>query len=105
MGTPMNDPLDDLTVDAIDCELSHGEMGLPLAHEAWRGALELPAGGSNEVTLSIPFETSPIEEDSTLLQLNGLLIHTDHTGFLGLRSMNLGESVFRVEVEATRRSR
>jgi hypothetical protein len=91
-----------LTIHTLTYELSHGEMGFPLASNTWNGKLELPAKGEAELPLSIVFEDEPIEDDSNLLHLNGQLEFKDHTGFFGLSSMNLTETSFQIEVEATR---
>ena len=91
-----------LTVQTIRYELSHGDIAFPIAQSEWTGTVELPAGGETEVTLDIPFDAVPIEEDSTHLQLSGSLAHKDHTGFLGLSFMDLGETAFHVEIEAER---
>lgn len=90
-----------LTINSIEYELSHGTIGYPLASGVWTDAVELPAGGSTGVDLVIAFEMAPIEEDSTLLHLNGQLLHKDHTGFLGLDSMDLGQTAFQLEIEAS----
>jgi len=91
-----------LTIQSIRYELSHGDIAFPVAQNEWAGKLELPAGGEAELTLDIPFDADPIESDSELLQLRGSLFHKDHTGFLGLTFMDLGESAFHVEIEAER---
>jgi len=91
-----------LTVERIDYELSHGDMGFPLAQNNWTGELELPAQGEAELPLHITFDTEPIEEDSTLLHLAGQLSLRDHTGFLGMNSMDLTETSFQADTEAER---
>jgi hypothetical protein len=90
-----------LTINRVDYELSHGEMALPVADGQWTGAVDLPAGGRAMLTLDIQFDQPPLEPDSTLLHLGGLLGHEDHTGFLWLKSMDLGETAFTLDVEAT----
>lgn len=91
-----------LTIRTISYELSHGDIAFPVAQSEWTGTVELPAGGTAEITLDIPFDTEPIEDDSTLLQLSGSLAHKDHTGFLGLSFMDLGETAFHIDIEAER---
>lgn len=91
-----------LTVERIDYELSHGDIGFPLAQDSWSGQLELPAQGESELPLHITFDTEPIEEDSTLLHLAGQLSLRDHTGFLGMDSMDLTETSFQADTEAER---
>ncbi len=92
----------DLTVTSISYELNHGEMGFPLASETWTGQLGLPAQGEADLPLSIPFDDEPIEDDSTLLQINGEMSMEDHTGFLGLSFMNLTATPFQANIEARR---
>jgi hypothetical protein len=89
-----------LTIQRVEYELSHGEMGLPVAQGAWSGALDLPASGDANLALLIPFTIEPIEADSTLLHLNGLLHMKDHTGFLGMSSMDLTRTPFQLDIEA-----
>lgn len=91
-----------LTVQSLQYELSHGEMGFPLAAGTWAGALELPAKGEAGLGLTIQFDDEPIEDDSTLLHLNGQLEFKDHTGFWGISSMDLTETSFQLEIEANR---
>ncbi|MBL4698832.1 MAG: LEA type 2 family protein [Phycisphaerales bacterium] len=91
-----------LTVQSLQYELSHGEMGFPLATGTWSGALELPAKGEAGLDLMIVFDDQPIEDDSTLLLLNGQLEFKDHTGFLGLSSMDMTGTSFQLEIEAKR---
>jgi hypothetical protein len=90
----------DLTVDAVEYELSHGEMALPVAEGTWSGRLDLPATGEARLALIIPFDVEPIEPDSTVLHLNGLLHMQDHTGFLGMSSMDLTQTPFQLDIEA-----
>lgn len=90
-----------LTINRIDYELSHGEVALPIADGRWTGAIELAPGGHANLRLELPFDQPPLEPDSHLLHLSGALGHKDHTGFLGLRSMNLSETAFRLDVQAT----
>ena len=92
----------DLTVTSINYELNHGEMGFPLASEMWTGQLELPAQGEADLPLSIPFDEEPIEDDSTLLHINGEMSMEDHTGFLWLSFMDLTASPFQADIEARR---
>lgn len=89
-----------LTIHTLEYELSHGEMGFPLASDTWIGHLELPAKGEIRLPLIIKFDDEPIEDDSTLLHLNGQLEFNDHTGFLGLSSMDLTETSFQIEINA-----
>lgn len=95
----------DLTVESLGYELSHGEIGFPLASGAWAGAVELRAGGEAELPLTIEFDSDPIEEDSDLLHLGGTLGFTDHTGFLGMSSMDLTSTTFLLETRARRAER
>ncbi|MEQ9097090.1 MAG: LEA type 2 family protein [Phycisphaerales bacterium] len=94
-----------LTINRVDYELSHGEMALPVASGYWTGDVDLPAGGEAELTLDIKFDEPPLEPDSTLLHLSGVLGHKDHTGFLWLKSMDLGETAFKLDVQAEGESR
>lgn len=94
-----------LTIDRVDYELSHGEVALPIASGHWTGSIALPAGDQAELVLEIPFDQPPLEPDSTLLHLSGVLGHKDHTGFLGLKSMDLGETAFKLDVKAKESSR
>jgi hypothetical protein len=89
-----------LTVSRVEYELSHGDMALPVADGAWSGELDLPARGEARLALLIPFTVEPIETGSTLLHLNGLLHMRDHTGFLGLSSMDLTQTSFQLDIEA-----
>lgn len=92
----------DLTVQSLQYELSHGEMGFPLASGTWSGTLELPAKGEAGLDLMVQFDDEPIEDDSALLHLNGQLEFKDHTGFFGLSSMELTGTSFQLEIEAAR---
>lgn len=94
-----------LTINRVDYELSHGEVAFPVADGQWTGEVSLPAGGHAMLTLDIPFDQPLLEPDSTLLHLSGVLGHKDHTGFLGLRSMDLGETAFKLDAEAKEDSR
>lgn len=89
-----------LTINRVDYELSHGEMAMPIATGQWTGAVDLAAGGRALLTLDVEFDQPPIEPDSTLLHLSGALGHKDHTGFLWLKSMDLGETAFKLDVRA-----
>lgn len=93
----------DLTVQGLDYELSHGEMAFPLGSGRWSGELDLPAKGENELPLNIVFDTEPIEEDSSVLHMIGTLHFKDHTGFLGLKSMNLTQTSVQIEIQAERK--
>ena len=92
----------DLVLDRIDYRLDHGEIGFPVARGDWTGRLDLPAGGRAELPLVIPFEQPPIEEGSGRIHLTGELHHVDRTGFLGMRSMDLATTSFRLDAEAKR---
>ncbi len=92
----------DLTVHSVQYELSHGELLYPLVSSVWTGSLDLPAKGENRLPLFIEFDDEPIELDSSLLHLNGMMEFKDHTGFLGLSSMDLTGTSFQLEVEASR---
>jgi hypothetical protein len=91
-----------LTVTALDFELSEAETGLPLASDTWQGTLNLPARDEASLPLLIPFEVAPLDPDATALHLNGELRFRDRTGFLGIRSLDLTSTVFHAEVDATR---
>lgn len=90
-----------LTINSIDYELSHGEVALPIAEGRWTGTIDLAPGGHANLALVVPFDQPPLEPDSRLLHFSGVLGHKDHTGFLGLRSMDLGETAFKLDVEAS----
>ena len=92
----------DLTLDRLDYDLSHGETSFPLASGSWTGELDLPGGASAPLPLSIAFDAEPIEPESGLLHLAGQLHHTDHTGYLGLRSMDLTSTPFQIDFTARR---
>lgn len=91
-----------LVLTRLDYEVSHGESSFPVAHGAWTGELELPAGGRAALSLDTPFDTAPLEPDSELLRLDGELVFTDRTGFLGIGAMDLTRTPFNAEVRATR---
>lgn len=92
----------DLVVTGVDYDLSHGESAFPVASGSWQGDVELPARGRAMVALVVPFDVPPIEPESRRLHLNGELLFTDRTGFLGMRSMDLTRTSFRADVEAQR---
>jgi len=94
-----------LTVESLNYELSHGEIGFPLSSDTWTGQLDLPAQGEAQLLLSVVFDSAPFEEDSLLLHLNGELKFKDHTGFLGMSSMDLTGTSFQLDAEATRSER
>lgn len=91
-----------LTITRLDYEVSHGEASFPVASGSWTGALALPAHGNARLSLLAPFDSAPMEPDSMLLHLNGEMYFTDHTGYLGLGSMDLTHTAFRTQVGATR---
>lgn len=95
----------DLTVESLDYELSHGEMGFPLSSDTWTGPVDLPAQGEAQLPLSITFDSEPFEDDSLLLHLNGQLRFKDHTGFLGMSSMDLTGTSFQIDIQAERSER
>jgi hypothetical protein len=92
-----------LLVRRIEYEVSHGESSLPVAHGVWTGELDLPPRGDATLTLITLFDTPPIEEHSTALELDASLFLIDRTGFLGLRSMDLTSTPFRGTISALRR--
>lgn len=94
-----------LTVESLDYELSHGEIGFPLSSGIWNGNLDLPAQGQAKLRLSITFDSEPLETGSLLLHLNGELHFIDHTGFLGMSSMDLTKTYFQLDVQAERGER
>lgn len=92
----------DLTVTGVTYDVSHGESSFPVANGAWSGSLDLPAKGTATLTLDVPFDTPPLEADSTLLHVNGELSFVDRTGFLGIGAMDLTKTSFRGTVTAVR---
>jgi hypothetical protein len=90
----------DLVITAVEYELSHGDLALPVAEGRWQGEADLPAGGEASIPLHIAFDVEPLEPDSRRLHLNGSLHLEDRTGFLGLGFMDLTDTAFQVEVEA-----
>jgi hypothetical protein len=94
----------DLDVLAVQYELSHGEMGFPVAQGTWEGELFLPAGGHVDLPMHIVFDTELMEPESRALHLNGGLSTHDRTGFLGLASMDLGTTSFQLDTVATEKS-
>lgn len=91
-----------LTLTGIDYELSHGQVGFPVARGTWDGTVDLPARGEAHLPIDIVFDTEPVESDSTLLHMIGTLHFKDHTGFLELPSMNLTQTSFQTEILAER---
>ncbi len=89
-----------LVVREIEYQLAHGEIALPVADGAWKGALELAAGGRARLELRVPFSVEPLEPDSRRLKLEGTLHLEDRTGFLGLRDLDMTGSPFAAETEA-----
>ena len=92
----------DLTVTGVTYDVSHGESSFPVANGAWSGSLDLPAKGSATLTFDVPFDTPPLEADSTLLHVNGELSFVDRTGFLGIGAMDLTKTSLRGTVTAVR---
>lgn len=92
----------DLTVEGLDCELSHGEMAFPVGTAHQDGPFDLSAGSEAVIPLVIVFDTALIENDSSLLHMNGALRFKDRTGFLGLASMDLTTTAFQLDFHATR---
>lgn len=90
----------DLCVKAIEYQLSHGEIAMPVADGVWKGAVELPARQSAFMVLRVPFSIEPLEPDSRRLHLNGTLRLEDRTGYLGLGFMDMTGSPFQVEADA-----
>jgi len=78
---------------------------LPVADGAWEGEVRLPSHGEALLHIDMPFGVPPLEDDSTRLHINGELYFVDHTGFLGMRSMDLTSTSFQAEIDATRSER
>lgn len=93
----------DLAIERISYEVSHGSSGFPVATGTWSGRVLLGAGGDALLPLSFRFSLSPLEPDSNLLHVSGEMSHTDSTGFLGIRSLDLGSTAFVIEAEAIRK--
>lgn len=91
-----------LRVTHLDYEVSHGESAFPVASGSWTGDIALPAHGHGTLMLSTRFDTPPIEPDSQLLHLSGEFSFVDKTGYLGLKSMDLTKSPFRLNVDSQR---
>lgn len=90
----------DLAIEQISYEISQGVSGFPVASGIWNGHVLLPAGADAQLPLSFEFSKSPLEPESNLLRAVGEIRHTDKTGFLGIRSLDLGATAFAIEAEA-----
>jgi|LauGreDrversion4_2_1035121.scaffolds.fasta_scaffold14479_5 hypothetical protein len=90
----------DLELVSMEYQLSHGDVALPVADGTWNGSLDLKPGTRCTLPLSVTFETDPIEPDSGALLLTGTMQLRDRTGFLGLKSMNLGATPFQASAIA-----
>lgn len=90
----------DLELVSIEYQLSHGEAALPIAEGTWKGAVELKPGLRCSVPLTVTFQAEPLEPESGALHLNGTLHLRDRTGFLGLKSMDLGATPFQTTATA-----
>ncbi len=91
----------DLRISAIEYQLSHGEMAFPIAEGVWEEGVELPASKQASVRLRVPLLIAPLDPESRVLFLHGVLRLVDRTGFLGLRSMDMSESPFEIRFEAS----
>lgn len=89
-----------LEVVGVDYELSHGEAALPVADGRWSGSLDLQPGARRTLPLAVTFEHEPIEPESGAIHMNGSLRLRDRTGFLGLKSMDLGTTPFQASATA-----
>jgi hypothetical protein len=92
----------DLTIERVSYEVSHGASGFPVANGIWDGHVLLVAGGDARLPLSVEFSQALLEPESNLLHVAGEITHTDKTGFLGIRSLDLAATAFVVETEAFR---
>ena len=94
-----------LTLTGVTFEVSHGETTFPVANGSWSGSLELPAKGAATLAVDVPFDTPPLEADSTLLHVSGELSFVDRTGFLGIGAMDLTRTSFSGTSHAARRTK
>ena len=92
----------DLSIEHVSYEVSHGSSGFPVAGGSWEGHVILAAGGDARLPLRVAFQEPLLEPDSNLLHISGEISHTDKTGFLWIRSLDLGSTAFVVETEASR---
>ncbi len=90
----------DLELVSMEYQLSHGDAALPLADGTWNGSLELKPGTRCTLPLSVTFKSDPMEPDSGALLLAGTMKLRDRTGFLGLKSMDLGATPFQASAIA-----
>jgi hypothetical protein len=89
-----------LELVSMEYELSHGEAALPVAAGTWKGSVDLKPGLRCTVPLTVTFDAEPMEPDSGALHLNGTLHLRDRTGFMGLKSMDLGATPFQASATA-----
>lgn len=92
----------DLTITQVRYELSEAATGLPLGWGDWTGELPAPHGGEATLPLVIGLQSQPLDETSTRVRLSGELQMTDHTGYLGIRSLELTSTAFQAEADAER---
>ncbi len=92
----------DLTVTRMHYELSEAATGLPLGSGDWSGELPVLHGGDATLPLVIGLQSQPLDETSARVRLSGDLRLTDHTGYLGIRSLEFTSTAFQTEADAER---
>lgn len=88
-----------LILEEVRAQVSTGETDFPAGAGVWNGSLELPPGGHGMLSLRTVLDT-PSPEASDLFHLNGELKFSDKTGFLGIDSLDLTRTSFRLDVKA-----
>jgi len=91
-----------LTLTRVRCDVSQGESSFPLATIDEQHAVDLPAHTSGRVHLAVRLDPTSPEADSTLFHLNGEALFDDHTGYLGVKSLDLTHTNFQIETSARR---
>lgn len=89
----------DVTLTQVEYELSEAETGLPLAGGEWAGELAIHRGAGVTLALLIGMQSQPLDGDFSRVRLSGDLRLQDHTGFFGIRSLELTSSAFQVEAD------
>lgn len=65
----------DLALTGIDYSLIYGP--LPVADGSWSGTRDLPKGSTAKLTLSIPFDSLPLDTSASTINLAGEMSLTD----------------------------
>lgn len=67
----------DLALTGFDYTLIYGP--LPVADGSWSGTRTLPKGGSARLTISIPFQSPPMDDAASTINLTGEMSLTDES--------------------------